>query len=51
MNNIIEIKDLKKHFKEVKAVDGISFLFSFCVLIIIYIMKYNSKEAKRGSTK
>ncbi|MDE6275618.1 MAG: ABC transporter ATP-binding protein [Clostridia bacterium] len=25
MNNIIEIKDLKKHFKEVKAVDGISF--------------------------
>ena len=25
MKNIIEIKDLKKHFKEVKAVDGISF--------------------------
>ncbi|MDE6604537.1 MAG: ABC transporter ATP-binding protein [Clostridia bacterium] len=25
MNNIIEIKDLKKYFKEVKAVDGISF--------------------------
>lgn len=25
MRNIIEIKDLKKHFKEVKAVDGISF--------------------------
>ena len=25
MKNIIEIRDLKKHFKEVKAVDGISF--------------------------
>ena len=46
MTKIIEIKDLKKHFGKVHAVDGVSFdiekgeSFGFCPFIFPHVAKF-----------